>query len=303
MSRRRFSDLYLEALEAQFCELEGDVLAPVTLPSDIADAFDDDENSPKTPKLRTFEATLEEAHEEAAYNPSATSFMHVPSKQAGSAMPANKMGHRRTISGTPSACCTPSLAAQGAGAPRWASSAALCHSPSRGASAAASSSETPSASVRRGSVQLRHLRTPSAGASSSVLGAAKTAGGAAAPAAATHRRLGSEGMGRMAPSDVGGRPRSRTFDARENADADLEFSEQMAESMDVEALEELANVLRRTIATRNAELVTLQLRRDELMHERDFRRQTVSALVAQVDRSAYVKEEKKQKEKRRSMLG
>ena len=83
---------------------------------------------------------------------------------------------------------------------------------------------------------------------------------------------------------------------------DLEFNEQMAESMSVDALGDLAKVLRNTIAKRNSELVALQLRRDELSHERDFRRQTVSALVSQVDKSVFVKEEK-QKEKRRASTG
>ena len=91
--------------------------------------------------------------------------------------------------------------------------------------------------------------------------------------------------------------------AREGAD--LEFSEQMAESMTLDQLKDLSRVLMRIIQKRNEELVSLQLRRDELTHERDFRRATVDALIRQVDKSQYVKEEKKrekekQKQRRRS---
>ena len=52
-------------------------------------------------------------------------------------------------------------------------------------------------------------------------------------------------------------------------------------------------MLRRVIASRNEELIALQIKRDELRQERDCRGATVSALIAQVDRSQYVKEERK----------
>ena len=77
-----------------------------------------------------------------------------------------------------------------------------------------------------------------------------------------------------------------------------EFSEELAESMSLDALRELAGVLTRIISTRNKELVNLQLRRDELRHERDFRQATVTALVTQVDKSVFVKEEKRRKAKK-----
>ena len=79
----------------------------------------------------------------------------------------------------------------------------------------------------------------------------------------------------------------------QNDGSDLEFTEETAERMSLDGLRELASVLTRVIVTRNKELMTLQLRRDELRHERDARQAIVSSLVAQVDRSQYVKEERK----------
>lgn len=292
LARRRFSDLFFEAMETEFGQDSAPALPPLTLPRDIADAFGDyEESSPKTP-LRRMSTSLEEAQQEAAYNPSATgTWEHVPNKNAGAAT-AHKLASRRTVCGTPSAY-TPSLGVSGARTPRWASSAALCSTPcASSTSAAASSSSAAIAGLgtgaKRGSMVLGHLRTPSVASSS-------LAAGAGPPAGAGHSRNGSEGGAAVLPFAAGAAGPSGGND-------DLEFNEQMAESMSVDALGDLAKVLRNTIAKRNSELVALQLRRDELSHERDFRRQTVSALVSQVDKSVFVKEEK-QKEKRRASTG
>ena len=141
-----------------------------------------------------------------------------------------------------------------------------------------------------------HLRTPSSGAVLEVGtggagdAAIRGAGVANAPAAAQHRRTKSDGIVHTAAA-------LKAASAEEGT-SDLEFSANMAESMSLDALKELAAVLTRTIATRNKELISLQLRRDELRHEREYRQATVAALVAQVDRSQFVKEERRKANKR-----
>ena len=281
LARRHFSDRFFEALEAS---LGQEAMAVPSLAFALDD-YDYDASGPKTPVRDRTSLSLEEAQEEAAYNPAASCFMHVPSKQ-GCASGTKQITHRRSISGTPGGSCASTPVAPD-GPSRWASSAALGASPAIGMGSAVLVADAAGAAVaanaRRGTAL--HFRSPSIGAAAP--SAACAIGG---PAAASHRRVGSEG-GQAAASAPAG---------VDDADADLEFTEQMADSMSLDGLEQLAKVLTGIIATRNKELVALQLRRDELTHERDFRRSTVTALVAQVDRSQFVKEErKKEKEERK----
>ena len=278
LARRHFSDLFFDTLEASI----GQEAMAVPSLAFVYDDYDYDAG-PKTPVRRT-SLSLEEAQEEAAYNPAASCFMHVPSQQ-GCASGTKQITHRRSMSGTPGGSCASTPVAPD-GPSRWASSAALGASPAIGMGSAVLVSDAAgaaaTANARRGSAL--HFRSPS------IAAAPSAACAIGKPAAASHRRVGS-GDGQAAASAPAG---------VDDADADLEFNEQMADSMTLDGLEQLAKMLTGIIAKRNKELVTLQLRRDELTHERDFRRSTVTALVAQVDRSQFVKEErKKEKEERR----
>ena len=109
LARRRFSELFYQALEACL-GAEAAAAAPLTLLDDGSTDGDDDD-APKTPvRERKASLSLEEAQAEAAYNPAASCFMHVPPKPGagGGAAAASKLAtqHKRTGSGTPSAGTT-----------------------------------------------------------------------------------------------------------------------------------------------------------------------------------------------------
>ena len=299
-ARRHFSDLFIVAVEA--------ILGPELTPT--PSLYDYDDEIPKSPRHDS--PSLEEAQREASYNPSVSCFAHVEASSSRSA--------RRSIAGMPSAmgaCASPAIVR---GAARWASSpmvmaagggkfeaapsAGGCDSsnhsrtPSGGgggtkSSCAASGSAAAAAASEFRSTGSVHVRTPSAGVGAS--------GSVGAPAPlptrlpTKHLRNVSEGANVQTAAAVA------AFEANEGvASSDLEFSEEMAESMSIDGLRELTGVLTRVIATRNKELVTLQMRRDELLNEREVRQATVTSLVAQVDRSLFVKEERKKGKARKS---
>lgn len=124
-----------------------------------------------------------------------------------------------------------------------------------------------------------------AGPSSPVSKASTTAGAASStPAALAHLgKLGALG------SSLEGVPA---------AAEDLQFTEELAADMGVEALRELASVLGRLSASRNKLLVSLVERRDELLHEREQRQTMVEQLLMQVDRSRSLRSKSKKPGKR-----
>jgi hypothetical protein len=289
-ARRLFSDLFYNAVEASL----GPDVVPLPSPVDYG------EEVQRTRQRSS--PSLEEAQREAAYNPSANCLAHV------ALSPSYMRRQRNAIADSVDS---------GAGACTCA--AYGCSSPyASGAPAATTASS-------------RHLRTPSRG--SAVLTGAdaivrapahhsrtSSSGGAPTPAAApasalpTHaqhpahqpahhkaqpRRLQGEHASATggAPSSLGGGD-----DPAGAPSSDLEFTSEMADSMSLEALRELAAVLTRVIGTRNKELVALQERRDELRHEREFRQATVNALISQVDRSQFVREERKKSARGRKSL-
>ena len=79
---------------------------------------------------------------------------------------------------------------------------------------------------------------------------------------------------------------------------DLQFTEELAADMGVEALRELASVLGRLSASRNKLLGSLVERRDELLHEREQRQTMVEQLLMQVDRSRSLRSKSKKPGKR-----
>ena len=259
LARRHFSDVFFTALEAS---LEGDRL------SSSVPTFDDDDEplTPKGSRRREFAPSLEEAQREASYNPAPSGFAHVGGKPT-----------RRASVATTNAGGTDSPASI-RGAPRWASSAALLKSPTIGASSD-EQQPTSATKTRRPSVATAALAAVAVRRPSVAVASTSDAAGAAG-----HRRAESNG----------GAPAAADDDVN---DGDLEFNAATAENMSLDALRDLAKMLKRVIETRNKELIELQLRRDELRHERDFRKATVTALVAQVDRSQFVKEERKKEAK------
>jgi len=102
------------------------------------------------------------------------------------------------------------------------------------------------------------------------------------------------GRGARSPSaDPGGMarggavPRSEALaEADSEVDAgELQFTAETAKGMGIEALRELMSVLTRLTVNRNEALVALLQKRDELLHERQYREQLVQQLLAQVDNS------------------
>jgi hypothetical protein len=302
-ARRRFSDMFFAAVET--------ALGPEPGLDPSPSLYEEDDNelgAPHTP-AQQHEPSLEEAQQEASYNPSATNFMHVPSRnhqqqqppsahrRTPSGTPVLKLmgsgAHRRTPSGATSACSTPLL-----GSGRYASCGTFTASPAVGG--AVGGLQQPVSAGGVGAV--RHLRMPSggggcggaggAGNGDLGVGGACTAAGSVANGscgAPIHRRTGT-GEGVRGASALAA---AATAEEDEGVSGDLEFSEEMAESMSIDALRELAGMLTRVITTRNKELSALEHRRSELRQERDVRQATVTALVTQVDRSQFVKEERK----------
>jgi len=289
-ARRAFSDLFFEAVEAELCG------GSASSPSGAA-------GSPRDPsRLETErgagQPSLEEAHEEAQYK-----YNHHITNETAPALAI--VGHRKTISGIPgrgpaggdnrpalskyasAAAVLPSPTGRSpASASRW-GSASDCNCSSTGASDAAEGRiiQTDCGEADcRGAVSHRsvHRRAVS--------------GGARPPdgRGSVHQRHASEGGCKIFTAAS-----VAADEAEDDGRTGLEFTAEMAESMSAEALRELSAVLSRIIATRNNELVALLERRDELSHERDFRQATVTALVAQVDRSQFVRH-KEAEAKRRS---
>ena len=84
---------------------------------------------------------------------------------------------------------------------------------------------------------------------------------------------------------------------------DLQFTEELAADLGVEALRELASVLGRLSASRNKLLASLVERRGELMHEREQRQTMVEQLLIQVDRSRSLRSKSKKPAKRSDRRG
>ena len=304
IARREFSDLFFAAVE--------EVLGPWLVPSG-SDC--DDDKAPKSSQRSS--PSLEEAKLEAAYNPSANSLVHVSSSPS--------YHKRRTVVGAPSAAGVGG-AALGGGSSCAASRGSSCAaSPSlnRGNVAPAGfGSAAASPAVNRSSRATDHSWTPGG---RNANGVATSSTAAAASTNAPQSRTANAGVPqalwarsqqqqqqqqtppqshrqhRRVPSEVSRNVTTATalaalegMDGGDgHASSDLEFTEEMADSMSLDALRDLARVLTRVIGTRNKELITLQERRDELRHERDLRQNTVNSLIAQVDRSQFVKEERK----------
>ena len=290
-ARRAFSELFFDAVSAFLGQEE----LPPPLPW-----TDEDVDEPHTPPRRK-SLSLEEAAAEASYNPSAGCFVHVASHHPPPPPPPSSQ-HRRTLSCTPGSS-TPLVARC---LQRWASSsAAVCGGGTPGHSRSGSGSGPVVADTHHadGGGHGGHSRSGSGGAApafggaaaSSVTSHSRCTGGEWCGSSAHHRRTKSESLHRRTISE--GVHTAAAIAAQTATDvgapSDLEFTEEMAESMSIDALRELAGVLTRIIATRNNDLITLQLRRDELRHERNYRQATVKALVAQVDRSQYVREERR----------
>lgn len=268
--RRIFSDLFFDAAEAALATTCSDSL------------LDSESNIGSATKRSSFTPSLEEAHEEASYkydhHMSAASTAVSTSRldQGGVSVPSSPM---ETAASTP----------QAKAMTRWASAAGLQElNPAASAPADVEGNVAPGAAVATGSARaaaatgISHRRT----LSESLHRRAESVGARRS----LHQRCPSEGL--TAPGRGGnGSANDGTVDGASG----LEFTEEMAENMSLEALRELSGVLTRIIGTRNKELVTLLERRDELRHERDFRQATVTALVAQVDRSQFVREEAKRK--------
>ena len=291
--RRYFSDLFFVTVEAS--------LGPeLTSSLPIYDYGDEVQKSPCHDS-----PSLEEAQREASYNPSVSCFAHVEASSARA---------RRSQCGVHSAmgaCASPAVVRSSAA--RWASSPVVmaagnlgtaslacggdsshhCRTPSGGGGAKSSRAAATAATAGDSRIVSVHMRTPSAGAGAS--GSIATPAPPPSRLVAKHRLIVSEG------AHVQTAVAAAAFEANEGvASSDLEFSEEMAESMSIEGLRELAGVLTRVIATRNKELVALQVRRDELLNEREVRQATVTSLVAQVYRSLFVKEERKKGKARKS---
>ena len=257
IARRLFSDLLIASLEARLGP------APAVVP-----AFDLNEDEQKATANSRQSPSLEEAQLEASYNPSVTCFAHAATAsvaawqaKGGSSLPSTPNARVGSVSSFTPGDRAPAPSA--------------CHS------------RTPSAGA--GMPAVVHVRTPSAGAPSASAPAAAGPGAGRQPVVPAqrshHRRNVSEGANVRTAAALAA--------FNQNDGSDLEFTEETAERMSLDGLRELASVLTRVIVTRNKELMTLQLRRDELQRERDARQAIVSSLVAQVDRSQYVKEERK----------
>eukprot|EP00967_Tisochrysis_lutea_P025252 scaffold29082_cov40-Tisochrysis_lutea.AAC.1 len=73
----------------------------------------------------------------------------------------------------------------------------------------------------------------------------------------------------------------------------LHFTAESAKGMSLKELRELMGVLMRLTINRNAVLVDLLQKRDELLHEREYREQLVQQLLAQVNNSQALRGKKK----------
>ena len=81
----------------------------------------------------------------------------------------------------------------------------------------------------------------------------------------------------------------------ESFSSPLEFTEEMAAGMNLEALRQLSAILSRLIVSRNKTLVALVERHDELEHERSYREQLVEQLLQQVGQSRGLRTKRKGK--------
>lgn len=259
-ARRTFSELFFASVEAS--------LSGSSVPINMFIAGDE-EASEEAPSSRCCEeadttgavtTSLQEAQTEASYKYN----HHILSSAAGSSEPPIGSGPTPSREPPPSVSRWVSVAGVAATPPpmRWASSAGLDVALSPARAGGEDGHAAPAIGVH-------HRRTASRGMPRSL-----------------HRRGSSEGGGGSGTHTVSSLAAAA---AEDDSTPGLEFTAEMAEGMSMEALREMATVLARIITTRNKELVSLVERQDELRHERDFRQATVSALVAQVDKSQWVK--------------
>jgi len=235
-----------------------------------------------TVNVHSEQPSLEEAHEEALYK-----YNHHMTNQIAPSL-ATGTRHRRTISGQPTragALAKPMLCNDLSAAAPQASPSTRSH-PHRNACskgygdgwAAVSAGGSIAAATADGNTRelAMHLGMTSSGGMDA--------------RANMHKRYPSDGMHRIHTA--------ASVAADESIDSSatgLEFTAEIAAGMSLQALRELSVVLSHIISTRNKELVTLLERRDELTHERGFRQATVTALVAQVGKSQYVRDAGKKK--------